>query len=212
MFIIFFPKRLVRTLSKTYPHLNEQQLGGVMCALRDYFHLCVESDRKKSVAMPSQAVDVVWHEFILFTRAYSDFCQKSFGHFLHHTPAEAMQGPTSAQRGIKNAWRLACEQAHINPKSPSRLPLLFAIDEEYAIPDGFRYALNCKYTVQGAGKSSGDNVFCATHIVSGATSGASCGGVFGSIFGGGDNDGGGVFDSIFGGGDNDGCGSGCGGD
>ncbi|MEO0794093.1 MAG: hypothetical protein AAFX93_02970 [Verrucomicrobiota bacterium] len=35
---------------------------------------------------PSLRVDLVWHEFILFTREYARFCEEQFGHFIHHTP------------------------------------------------------------------------------------------------------------------------------
>ncbi|HBJ37276.1 MAG TPA: hypothetical protein DDZ51_21490 [Planctomycetaceae bacterium] len=36
---------------------------------------------------PAHRVDLVWHEFILFTRLYGDFCQEQFGKFIHHTPS-----------------------------------------------------------------------------------------------------------------------------
>lgn len=31
-------------------------------------------------------IDEMWHEFILFTKDYSDFCMKYFGEYLHHMP------------------------------------------------------------------------------------------------------------------------------
>ena len=145
--------------------------------------------------MPSQAVDEAWHEFILSTRFYNQFCQKAFGRYLHHTPTAAMPSPTLAQQGIKRTWRLACAVEKINPKRPEKLPLLFAIDGLLNIPDGFVYQLNCQETAQN--KTSG---YCATHI--GCTSG--CAGDSGNDSG--------LFDS---GSDSDcgsDCGGGCGGD
>jgi hypothetical protein len=35
---------------------------------------------------PSKAVDLAWHEFILFTRDYTEFCHQYFGCFVHHVP------------------------------------------------------------------------------------------------------------------------------
>ncbi len=35
---------------------------------------------------PSHIVDLAWHEFILFTRYYADFCETQFGRFVHHHP------------------------------------------------------------------------------------------------------------------------------
>ena len=33
-----------------------------------------------------QEIDDMWHEFILFTEDYTDFCQRTFGHYIHHLP------------------------------------------------------------------------------------------------------------------------------
>lgn len=35
---------------------------------------------------PTQVIDAGWHEFLMFTRDYADFCQKYFGRFIHHNP------------------------------------------------------------------------------------------------------------------------------
>lgn len=31
-------------------------------------------------------IDEMWHEFILFTKDYTDFCEKYFGDYMHHLP------------------------------------------------------------------------------------------------------------------------------
>jgi hypothetical protein len=43
--------------------------------------------------MPSKLVDDAWHEFILDSVAYIDFCDQAFGGYLHHTPEETMGTP-----------------------------------------------------------------------------------------------------------------------
>ena len=35
---------------------------------------------------PSKTVDTAWHEFILFTHDYAEFCHRYFGCFVHHVP------------------------------------------------------------------------------------------------------------------------------
>ncbi|MGW2600714.1 glycine-rich domain-containing protein [Streptomyces klenkii] len=35
---------------------------------------------------PSPLVDDFWHAFVLRTKAYADFCQDTFGKFVHHQP------------------------------------------------------------------------------------------------------------------------------
>lgn len=167
-------------LKRKYPHLDDAELDLVFQGLRDYFYICNQA-QKRMVSMPSQIVDDAWHEFILSTRSYRQFCQKALGRFLHHTPAEAMVNPILAQDGIKRAWRLACKKEGINPNGPARLPILFSLDKQLAVVGGFNYSLNCLIT--------GDSGYCAGHIGCGGGC-SSCGG-----------------DSS----DSSGCGGGCGG-
>lgn len=37
---------------------------------------------------PSARVDLAWHEFILFTRSYSKFCEQNYGKMIHHEPSD----------------------------------------------------------------------------------------------------------------------------
>lgn len=41
---------------------------------------------KKQKLTPSLKVDLAWHEFILFTRTYHQFCSTEFGRYIHHQP------------------------------------------------------------------------------------------------------------------------------
>lgn len=179
-----FPPRLKGQLQKTYPHLTQKDCEQVILGLREYFHLCRLAGPKKMVAMPSQAVDVVWHEFILFTRDYHSFCKQALGRFLHHTPAEAMRGDNvqdKRNQSVRLAWQLSCSREGINPKSPDRLPVLFAMDAALNIEDGFKYSRDCSQP--GSHKHCASTMGCGGH---------GCGS---------DPDGG-----------SDGCGGGCGGD
>jgi len=181
-----FPPTISKKVAQAYPHLTDTQLHQVMNGLRDYFQMIAIS-RGKAVSMPSQVVDVAWHEFILFTRNYAEFCQKSHGRFIHHTPAEAMQSRTIAQEGIKRAWRLACHLENIEPKAAPRLPRIFALDARLQIKDGFHYQLDCM-------KAGCRSDYCANHIgcstgcagASGDDSGTADSGCGGGGCGGGD--------------------------
>ena len=188
-----FSPSLSIKLTEKYPHLTAENTSLVFDALRDYFLFCNRA-QKRMVSMPSQVVDVAWHEFILFTRDYERFCNYAFKRFLHHTPTEAMKTKTLAQDGIKRAWKFACAKENIDPKRPHRLPLIFAIDSLLRIEDGFKYSLNC------SNKNSPDygDGYCASHIGCGggcSGSSASCGA-----------------DGCGGDGCVGGCGGGCGGD
>lgn len=187
-----FPTRLGHKLLERYPHLSEQQVDKVLHGLREYFQLCRLAGRSM-VAMPSQAVDVVWHEFILHTRQYRSFCRQGLGRFLDHTPNEAMPRPQDSREALQRAWQLACKRQQL-PMPATQLPWLFALDAELGIADGFRYSLNC-----GAhpGSYRNGDAYCASHI----GCGSGCSGGSGS-----NNDSSGDAGS-----DGGGCGGGCGG-
>ena len=53
-----------------------------------FLYLVAHSPRKLT---PALAVDLAWHEFILFTRRYATFCQDKFGRFIHHSPGGSDQ-------------------------------------------------------------------------------------------------------------------------
>lgn len=167
-----FPEGVGKKVKERYPHLNDQQLAEVLAGLRSYFLVCLNG-QQRAISMPSQVVDVAWHEFILFTRLYKTYCDKALGRFLHHTPAEAMSSPTIAQQGIQRAWRISCHLEKIDREHPDRLPILFALDEQLDIADGFRYSLDCTHDKAGN--------FCASHIAcgsgcAGCSSDGGCGG------------------------------------
>jgi hypothetical protein len=87
-----FPPSISHKVKAKYPHLTEEQQALVIEGLKEYFQICRQAGRTL-VSMPSQVADVAWHEFILFTHAYREFCQRALGRFLHHTPAQAMKTP-----------------------------------------------------------------------------------------------------------------------
>ncbi len=67
--------------------------------------------------MPSQVADDLWHEFILFTRAYKEFCHKAFGRFLHRTPAAVLKaGEKEGNTGLRREWWQTCKLEGIDPR------------------------------------------------------------------------------------------------
>ena len=44
-----------------------------------------------------QAIDSMWHEFILVTMDYQHFCQEYFGRFVHHIPNTDDEIPTEEE-------------------------------------------------------------------------------------------------------------------
>jgi hypothetical protein len=142
-----FPPGLYKKLRQHHPHLTPKDCQLVGQALRQFFLAYLHGDCK-FVAMPSQVVDDLWHEFILYTRHYKLFCQQAFGCFLHHTPAIMLGENRKDNSGLRCIWWFACKEENINPRYPFRLPLLFAVDNKFKIPNGFYYTADCQALTQ----------------------------------------------------------------
>lgn len=180
------PRGLYDKLRKRRPELETKDCALIARGLRQFFLAYLQSGRK-FVSMPSQAVDDLWHEFILYTRAYDAFCRQAFGGFLHHTPAVVLGADKQNNEGLRRVWWHACKEENIDPAKPLRLPLLFAIDAKLGIAGGFVYSPDCK-ALRGDG---GGTVHCGAEFADSSVDGGTDG--FGdSGSGGGDGgDGGG---------------------
>ena len=50
---------------------------------------------------PLLIMDEMWHNFILFTKDYFEFCLKYFGYYIHHSPG-TMKEQESARKRLEN--------------------------------------------------------------------------------------------------------------
>ena len=203
------PPFLLDKLRDLYPQLKPRDTELVVRGLRQFFMAHLRSKRQ-FVGMPSKLVDAAWHEFILHTQAYQQWCRYAFGGMLHHTPAEVLGRSAKRNDGLRRTWYWACKEESIDPRQPSRLPLLFALDAKFAIAGGFSYVPDCR----DIDRAAGSGAHCGTRFGdtdSGSSSGDSgdAGGFGGSESSSGD---GGSGDSSSGSDGGSGCGGGgCGG-
>lgn len=184
-----FPPGLIDRLMQRRPELRAKDAQLVARALRQFFLAHLKSGRQ-FVSMPSQVADELWHEFILYTRHYEQFCREAFGQFMHHTPAVVLASNQRDNSGLRRCWWQCCKDENINPRKPTRLPILFALDTKLGIANGFRYAPDCR-----ALRAGGDgSVYCGGDFAAGGEgseggSGSSSDG-FGDTSDGGGSDGG----------------------
>lgn len=90
------PRLLAHQLLTRYPELRQKIEKAASPPLEDAAKgleetikfLVLASEVRAPACTPSTRVDLVWHEFILFTRLYADFCQQHFGKFIHHEPSK----------------------------------------------------------------------------------------------------------------------------
>lgn len=192
-----FPRGLIERLMKRRPGLQAKDGQLVARALRQFF-LAHHKSGRQFVSMPSQVADDLWHEFILYTKNYADFCERAFGRFMHHTPAVVLAADQRSNAGLRRCWWHCCKDENINPAKATRLPLLFALDAKLGVGEGFHYTPDC-----AALRAGGDgSVHCGADFADADASGGSADG-----FGDGGMDGGSDGGSD-GGGDGGGCGGG----
>lgn len=48
-----------------------------------YLYLCAVTNKPLA---PPAVIDHGWHEFLMYTKDYQEFCATHFGKFVHHTP------------------------------------------------------------------------------------------------------------------------------
>ncbi|MCQ8181190.1 hypothetical protein NP603_08725 [Methylomonas sp. SURF-1] len=195
-----FPAGLFEKLQKRRPQLARKDCELTARALRQFFLAYLHGGRN-FVSMPSQLADDLWHEFILYTRHYEQFCRQAFGGFLHHTPAVVLSRNRQTNAGLRRVWWQCCREENINPRKPSRLPLLFALDSKLQIADGFSYVVDCRGQIARAGDDGRSGTpYCGADFADSSFDGDTDG--FGDDSGSGDSGGDG---------DSGGCGGGCGG-
>jgi uncharacterized membrane protein YgcG len=188
---VFTPHQYSR-VQIAYPHLTDGHLNLLSRGLKTFF-LAHLQQPNVVFAMPSKAVDALWHAFILDTRAYQSFCHQAFGHYFHHIPGSRMVQASENEASMERMWRFACQSQGLRPTSAVSLAALFALDSALEIPDGFKHDVNHLVKLSKA------------HDLrqSAGSDGGSIGGSDGA-------DGGSCASSCGGGGG--GCGGGCGGD
>ena len=133
------PHSLKRKLREAFPHLTAKDVELAERALRQFFIATLRS-KGQYTAVPTRAVDVMWAMFAHNAPVYAAWCRSALGYVPEHSPAQVLGKKAHYNDGLRRTWYWACCDESIDPRNPSRLPLLFAIDTKLDMPDGLRYA------------------------------------------------------------------------
>jgi hypothetical protein len=96
------------------PYLEEHLLRDRVLSSRDEYrkaftelkkYLWLSDRTGRPLPMTSRAIDDVWHQFILFTVEYHQFCDRFFGHYMHHSP-NVSSSPQPEDSTAKEFFRL----------------------------------------------------------------------------------------------------------
>ncbi|UVI29956.1 hypothetical protein [Paenibacillus spongiae] len=92
-----FEARVKDRMLRKEPRMSENDWQWRWFELKRYFLMC---GVLRNVPMYSAKVDDVWHEMLMFTWEYEQFCKSFSGTFIHHAPHAPGAKPDSAER----AW------------------------------------------------------------------------------------------------------------
>jgi hypothetical protein len=127
-----FPGAVRQRLAFTYPDMTPEHMGKVEAAARQWFRIAARHP-KAQLSMPSAAVDAFCRELIAHTREYQEFCAQALGRSDPLVPEHGSDA-------LPATLRLAQEDEGCGP---AVLPLLFRVDRETEVRDGWHYLVDC---------------------------------------------------------------------
>lgn len=174
-----------------YPQVSIRERRLIEQGFKDYLALHVM--HRYAFAMPSHAVDALWHVMLEFPAEYEKLCQQAIGRPLTHKPYTVDENPhiqalnqQQQQRQLFNTWNVGCKLGGFNPRNSPTLPRLFAIDNALNWGGATVFSLTALYALYDQfmrnSSSSGDSSASADNSSDGCSSCSSCG----SCGGGGD--------------------------
>jgi len=89
------PEVILRIMDKV--PCTQEHAEALFEEMKQYLSRSAVSKKRSS---PTKEVDVAWHEFILFTRDYAEFCHVHFGRFMHHVPRLASWTPRARPTAV----------------------------------------------------------------------------------------------------------------
>jgi hypothetical protein len=92
-----FESRVKERVVRSRPGLKDGEWDWIWFELKRFFLM---SGIARSVPMYSGRIDEAWHEMLMFTREYEQFCQNFCGAMIHHAPHTAGTEPDRSER----AW------------------------------------------------------------------------------------------------------------
>ena len=78
-------ENVIYRFTKIYA-ITEEEANDIFCETLKWLWLSQKVNYPFFVDDSISIIDEMWHNFILFTKDYNDFCKKYFGKYIHHQP------------------------------------------------------------------------------------------------------------------------------
>lgn len=132
------PRHLVQAMRERFPALGQHGPELVLRGLRQLF-LAQLRAQPRAAACPSYLVEQAWRLLAGYNTAYARWCRTALGRHVEPAAAYALGSNAADNDALRRSWYWACKEESIDPRAPSRLPLLFALDCKYGVAQGFAY-------------------------------------------------------------------------
>lgn len=134
---------VIEKLKKKYPGITDGEIELVWQALYSFFEIirrARNSGEKVEAYMPSVIVDDLWHEMILDTKNYMNFCKKFYGNYIHHHPGTVKFETDFTDKEVNlDTVKTYGILKEMKVELFNGLPLLLSVDEVLGVKNGFRY-------------------------------------------------------------------------
>ena len=135
------PDNIWIAFRQKYPQFHVINQPFVEESFKDY--LALHIIKNQSYAMPSHAVDALWHLLLeQFPEFYMQMCQNILGFELLHKPHQT--APNRMQKNIQNqqllnTWVVSCSLYRLDQQQPKDIPRLFLADQVSAWERGITF-------------------------------------------------------------------------
>lgn len=126
-----FPQHAIDKVANKH-NLDSEEMEMVVDGLKEYLILSKLAEGK-SLAMPSLVVDDLWHEFILCTKAYREFCDMAFGYYLDHNPSVSSDNSDGDADALARVWDTSCILNGNRLRTAKNASILFTVDYNLGI-------------------------------------------------------------------------------
>lgn len=167
-----FPNEIWTAFRKRYPDYRVADFSNIEEGFKDY--LAIHLVQKKAYAMPSHAVDALWHLLIEeFSDFYHQMCMQLLGFHLQHIPHA--ENPSDEeqkhhQQQLLNSWKACCHLYGLDGKNPSHFPRLFQMDQIAHWGNGLVFSMLMIYALYDQFELSNSNSSSSTSTNSSCSS------------------------------------------
>jgi len=110
-------ENIIQRVQKKHPDWSRSKVVELIREYKNFLYVCA---RDESESVPSAEVDEIWHEHILFTKEYEDWCN-FLGRKIHHNPEKIGEKKSYEADFQKTKSKIADLSVNLKETKPVKL-------------------------------------------------------------------------------------------